>query len=70
MYLFTNFLLFVAIRWLIFVINLSIELSVPTNSDDSYVNSAPKKTYIDLKVIITTAISIIIMLFLIFIKFD
>ena len=70
MYLFTNFLLFVLIWWMIFFISLPIKISVPNNPRDGHANSAPKKTYIGYKVMITTALSIIVMLFLIFIKFD
>ena len=70
MYLFTNFLLFVLIWWMIFFISLPIKISVPNNPGDGHANSAPKKTYIGLKFLITTTISIIIMLFLIFFKFN
>ena len=70
MYLFTNFLLFILIWWIIFFISLPLKLSVPDNPGDGHASSAPKKTYIGLKITITTAISMIIMLFLIFTKFD
>ena len=70
MYIFTKFLLFILIWWIIFFISLPIKISVPTNQQDGHASSAPKKTYIGYKVIITTALSILVMLFLIFIKFD
>ena len=70
MYLFTNFILFILICWIIFFISLPIKISVPANQVDGHASSAPKKTHIGLKVVITTAISLIIMLILIFIKFD
>ena len=70
MYLFTNFVLFVLIWWIIFFISLPMKISVPVNTKEGYATSAPIKTYINLKVIITTAITIIIMLILILLKFD
>ena len=70
MYIFTNFILFILIWWVIFFICLPIKISVPTITKEGHANSAPKKTYISIKLLITTAISLIIMLFLIFIKFD
>ena len=70
MYFFTNFVLFVLIWWIIFFISLPIRISVPENPIDGHASSAPKKTYIGLKVVITTAISMIIMLFLLFMKFE
>ena len=70
MYLFTNFLLFVLIWWIVFFISLSIKISISKNPSKGHATSAPKISYIAIKFIITTAISLIIMLFLIFIKFD
>ena len=70
MHLFTNFLLFILIWWIIFFICLPIKLSVPMDHKRGHATSAPKKTYIGLKVIITSAVSIIIMLFLILFNFD
>ena len=63
MYLFTNFVMLVLIWWIIFFISLPIKISVPSNPEEGFASSAPKKTYIGLKVIITTAITIIIMLY-------
>ena len=70
MFLFTNFIIFLLIWWIIFFISLPIRISVPVNQIKGHASSAPKKTYIVYKIMITTAISLIIMLFLIFIKFD
>ena len=70
MYLFTSFLLFVLIWWIVFFITLPIKISIPKNPSKGHATSAPKISYIVIKFIITTAISLIIMLFLIFIKFD
>ena len=70
MYLFTNFLLFILIWWIIFFICLPLNISVPAQPENGHASSAPKKTYMGIKVTITTAISLIIMLFLIFFNFD
>ena len=70
MFLFTNFVLFVLIWWIIFFISLPFRISVPDNQEEGHASSAPNATHIALKVMITTAISLIIMLFLVIIKFD
>ena len=70
MYLFTNFILFILIWWIIFFITLPMKISVPLRPKEGHATSAPKKTYIAAKLILTSAISIIVMLILIFINFD
>ena len=55
---------------MIFFISLPIKISVPSNQSLGHASSAPKKTYIGYKIIITSALSLLIMFFLIFIKFD
>ena len=55
---------------MIFFTSLPIKLSVLSKHEEGHTSCAPKKTYIFLKVIITSAISLIIMLFFIFIKFN
>ena len=70
MYIFTNFVLFILIWWIVFFISLPIKISVPTNQKEGHATSAPKKTYIWFKIIITTSLSIVLMLFLLIIKFD
>ena len=70
MYIFTNFLLFILIWWIIFFIALPINISVPEDHYEGHASSAPKKTYIGLKVFVSTIISILIMFFLIIMKFD
>ena len=70
MFLFTNFLMFVLIWWIIFFITLPLKISVPDKHHQGNASSAPKKTYIGIKVIVTTLISIIIIFFLLFINFD
>ena len=70
MYLFTNFVLFVLIWWMIFFISLPIRISVSNTPIPGHASSAPNKAYIGLKILITSAISICIMLVLMFINFD
>lgn len=70
MFLFTKFLLFICIWWMIFFISLPIKISVPTKWDEGHATSAPKKTYIGVKVIVTTLLSFFVMFFLIMINFD
>ena len=70
MYLFPNFVLFIVIWWIFFFISLPINVSVPANQKEGHATSAPKKTYIGYKFMITTALSSIVMIFLIFINFD
>ena len=70
MYLFTNFVLFIVIWWIIFFISLPLKISVPGIPEEGHASSAPKKTYIGFKVLITSALSVIIMIILIFFKFD
>ena len=70
MYIFTKILLFILIWWIIFFISLPFKISIPENQIKGHASSSPKKTYLGLKVIITTAISFVIMLFLIIINFD
>ena len=70
MYLFTKFLLFILIWWIIFFITLPIKISVPKVQEEGHANSAPKKTYIAIKIFLTTLISVLIMILLIIINFD
>lgn len=55
---------------MIFFISLPINILASSKQEDGQTTSAPKKTHIRLKIIFTTAISLIIMLFLIFFKFE
>ena len=70
MFLFTYFLLFILVWWIIFFISLPIKINIPKHQDKGHASSAPIKTYIGLKFIITTVITLLIMFFLLFIKFD
>ena len=55
---------------MVFFITLPINITVSTKPEVGHASSAPKKTYIGLKVIITSTVSMVIMLFLLIIKFD
>lgn len=70
MYLFTNFILFVLIWWIVFFITLPLKISVSLKPLEGHASSAPKKTYIGIKVVLTSVISIMLMLVLVFINFD
>jgi predicted secreted protein len=70
MYIFTKILLFILIWWIIFFISLPFNISIPENQIKGHASSSPKKTYIGLKVIISSAISVIIMFFLLILQFD
>ena len=70
MYLFTNFLLFILIVWMIIFIILPIYIFASKEPSEIYVFSASKKTYIASKIFVSTAISMIVIVFLIIIKFD
>jgi len=70
MYLFTNFILFLLIWWIVFFITLPLNISIPDKPEEGHATSAPKKTHIGLKIVLTSIISMIIMIFLFIIKFD
>ena len=70
MYIFTKILLFILIWWIVFFISLPFKIAIPENQTKGHASSSPKKTYIGFKVIITTTISLLILLFLIIINFD
>ena len=70
MYIFTNFILFILIWWIVFFISLPVNISVSSIQKKGHATSSPKKTYIGLKVLITSILSILIMLILIILKFD
>ena len=48
MYLFTNFILFVLIWWILFFISLPIKISIPNKRIKGHATSAPKKTHLSL----------------------
>ena len=70
MRLFTNFLVFILVWWIIFFMILPLKVSIPKNQEKGHANSAPKKTYIGLKVSITSALSLSIMFILILFNFE
>lgn len=70
MFIFTKFLLFILIWWIIFFISLPMKISIPDFQDKGHASSAPKKPHIGLKVIITSILSVIIMIFIIITNFD
>jgi predicted secreted protein len=70
MFLFTYFLLFVLIWWIIFFVSLPIKINIPSHQEKGHASSAPKNTYVGFKFLLTTAITLVIMIFLLLIKFD
>jgi len=70
MKLFTTFLIFVVIWWIIFFMILPLKVSIPKKQAEGHANSAPKKTYIGIKVFITTILSLAIMFLLILFNFE
>jgi len=48
---------------------LPLKISIPKNQEKGHSNSAPKKTYIGLKVFVTSALSLSIMFILILFNF-
>ena len=70
MHLFTKYLSFRLTCWTVFFISLAIKILFPLNSQVNQTSSASKKTYIASKIFVSTAISMIVIVFLIIIKFD
>ena len=66
MQLFTYFLCFVVIWWVLFFIFLPIKNETSTEWQKGNANSAPTKSYLLRKVIITTVLSFIILITLIY----
>jgi predicted secreted protein len=66
MQLFSYFLFFVVIWWVLFFIFLPIKNETPTEWQKGNANSAPTKSYLLTKVIITTVLSFIILITLIY----
>ena len=62
MQLFSYFLYFVVIWWVLFFIFLPIKNETPTEWQKGNANSAPTKSYLLRKVIITTVLSFIILI--------
>ncbi len=70
MQLFTFFLFFVVIWWVLFFIFLPIYNETSTEWQKGNANSAPTKSYLLRKVIITTVLSFIILITLIYFELD
>ncbi len=70
MQLFSYFLFFVVIWWVLFFIFLPIKNETPTEWQPGNANSAPVKSYLLIKVIITTVLSFIILITLIYFGLD
>ena len=70
MQLFSYFLFFVVIWWVLFFIFLPIKNETPTELQKGNANSAPTKSYLLTKVIITTVLSFIILITLIYFYLD
>ena len=70
MQLFSYFLFFVVIWWILFFIFLPIKNEIPTKWQNGNANSAPIKSYLLLKAIITTVISFLILIILIYFGLD
>ena len=70
MSIFTYFILFVLIWWILFFICLPFNITISDKIVNGHATSAPKKTYLSYKIIITTSISLIIILFLYNINFN
>ena len=66
MQLFSYFLFFVVIWWVLFFIFLPIKNETSTEWQKGNANSAPTKSYLFRKVIITTVLSFIILITLIY----
>ena len=66
MQLFSYFLFFVVIWWVLFFIFLPIKNEISTEWQQGNANSAPTKSYFLIKVIITTILSFIILITLIY----
>ena len=70
MQLFSYFLFFVVIWWILFFIFLPIKNEAPTEWQEGNANSAPIKSYLLIKVIITSILSFIILFTLIYFGLD
>mgnify|MGYP001326879378 CR=1 FL=1 len=66
MQLFSYFLFFVVIWWVLFFIFLPIKNEISTEWQQANANSAPTKSYLLIKVIITTILSFIVLITLIY----
>ena len=70
MRIFSYFLFFILIRWVLFFIFLPIKNEIPTEWQEVNTNSSPIKSYLLAKVLITTVLSFIILITLIYFRLD
>ncbi len=70
MQIFSYFLIFVVVWWILFFIFLPIKNEITSELQTGNANSAPNKSYLLIKVIITTVLSFIILITLIYFGFD
>ena len=70
MLIFSHFLIFVVIWWVLFFIFLPIKNETPKESKIGNAKSAPIKSYLLIKVIITSVLSFIILITLIYFGLD
>ena len=70
MQLFSYFLFFVVIWWILFFIFLPLKNETSTEWQLGNANSAPIKSYLLIKVIITTVLSFIVLITLIYFDLD
>ena len=70
MQIFTYFLFFVVIWWVLFFIYLPIKNESPKDLQVGNASSAPIQSYLLIKVIITSVLSFIILITLIYFDFD
>ena len=70
MLIFPYFLFFVLIRWFLFFIFLPIKIEIPTEWQEGNANIASIKSYLLTKVLITTVLSFIILITLIYFDLD
>ena len=68
MQIFSHFLFFVVIWWVLFFIFLPIKNESPKEWQVGNANSAPIKSYLLIKVIITSVLSLIILITLIYFR--
>ncbi len=70
MAIFTHFLIFILIWWILFFIFLPIKIKIPEKVESGHAKSAPNKPYLVIKFILTSFLSGIILFFLILFGFD
>ncbi len=70
MAVFTHFLIFILIWWILFFIFLPLKIKKPQKIESGHAKSAPDKPYLLIKIIITSLLSIMILFFLILFGFN